>query len=238
MKAGSSFSSGDKHRRSILDFRSLPDVKMLEHGGGFLTWADSFRNVFEQFNRKPRSLINLLGMLTVEQVEQKMKDIGTSHVDVIFELFRDTGERSELEYSDFEEMNMAIWAALVHKTTGEARKKVNNTGQGSGLYAYVRVWRWFTGQSTTTQAECRAKILHPDQVKKIELVADAIEDWERRLNLMEEKDLAGGEEESVAKTPDKYKTMALWCMLPDSLRDEVDLKTGEHGGATRRHATL
>ena len=127
-------------------------------------------------------------------------------------------------------MNIAIWAALVHKTTGEARKKVNNTGQGSGLYAYVRVWRWFTGQSTTTQAESRAKILHPDQVKKIELVADAIEDWERRLNLMEEKDLAGGEEEANAKTPDKYKTMALWCMLPDSLRDEVDLKTGEHGG--------
>ena len=47
---------------------------------------------------------------------------------------------------------------------------------------------------------------------------------------MEEKDLAGGEEEAVAKTPDKYKTMALWCMLPDSLRDGVDLKTGEHVG--------
>jgi len=47
---------------------------------------------------------------------------------------------------------------------------------------------------------------------------------------MEEKDLAGGEDVAVAKTPDKYKTMALWCMLPDSLRDEVDLKTGEHGG--------
>ena len=75
----------------------------------------------------------------MEQVEQKMKDIGSSHVDVMFELFREKGERSELEYSDFEEMNMAVWAALVHKTTGEARKKVNNTGQGSGLYAYVCV---------------------------------------------------------------------------------------------------
>jgi len=61
MKAGSSFSSGDKQRRSILDFRSLSDVKMLEHGGGFLTWADSFRNVFEQFNRTSRSLTNSLG---------------------------------------------------------------------------------------------------------------------------------------------------------------------------------
>ena len=46
MKAGSSFSSGNRHSRSILDFKALTDVKMLEHGGGFLTWADSFRNVF------------------------------------------------------------------------------------------------------------------------------------------------------------------------------------------------
>ena len=98
MKAGSSFSSGDKHRRSILDFRSLSDVKMLEHGGGFLTWADSFRNVFEQLNNKSPSLINLLEKLIVEQVEQKKKDIGTSHVDAIFDLFRDKGERPDLEY--------------------------------------------------------------------------------------------------------------------------------------------
>ena len=50
MKAGSSFASGDRqtqYRRSILDFKALSDVKMLEHGGVFLTWTDSFRNVFE-----------------------------------------------------------------------------------------------------------------------------------------------------------------------------------------------
>ena len=87
LKAGSSFASGDRqtqYRRSILDFKALSDVKMLEHGGGFLTWADSFRNVFEQFNRKSRSLINFLEKLIVEQVEQKVKDMGTTHVDAIF----------------------------------------------------------------------------------------------------------------------------------------------------------
>ena len=159
-----------------------------------------------------------------------MKDDGATQFEAIFTLFEEKGDNPGLEHIDFEEMNMAIWAALVHKTTGEARKKVNNTGQGSGLYAYIRVWRWFTGQSTTTQAESRAKILHPDQVKKIELLAGVIEDWERRLNLMEERDLAGGEDVAVAKTPDKYKMSALWCMLPDPLRDEVDLKQGEHNG--------
>ena len=44
----------------------------------------------------------------MEQVEQKMKDLGTSHADAIFELFREKGERPELEYIDFEEMNIAV----------------------------------------------------------------------------------------------------------------------------------
>ena len=233
LKSGGATTTGDRrtqHNRSILDFKALSDIKILEHGGGFLTWADTFRNVFEQYNRKSRTLINFLEKLTVEQVELKVKEDGSTQFEAIFSIFDEKTDNPDLEHIDFEEMNIAIWAALVHKTSGEARKKVNNTGQGSGLYAYIRVWRWFTGQSTTTQAESRAKILHPDQVKKIELLADVIEDWERRLNLMEEKDIAGGEDATVAKTPEKYKTMALWCMLPDSLRDEVDLKQGEHGG--------
>ena len=93
-----------------------------------------------------------------------MKDDGATQFEAIFTLFEEKGDNPGLEHIDFEEMNMAIWAAFVHKTTGKARKKVNNTGQGSGLYAYIRAWRWFTRQSTTTQAEFRAQVLHPDQV--------------------------------------------------------------------------
>ena len=65
----------------------------------------------------------------MEQVEQKMKDTGSLPFDAIYELFTDKADRSELEYSDFEDMNRAVWAALVHKTTDEACKKVKNTGQ-------------------------------------------------------------------------------------------------------------
>ena len=72
------------------------------------------------------------------------------------------------------------------------------------------------------QAESRSKTMHPDQVKKIEMVADAVEDWERRLSLIEENDEASGEDKVKSKTPDKYKMTALWCLLPDTLHDEVD----------------
>ena len=72
--------------------------------------------------------------------------------------------------------------------------------------------------------------MHPDQIKKIEMVADAVEDGERRLSLIEENDEASGEDKAKSKTPDKYKMTALWCILPDSLRDEAGLKSDEHGG--------
>jgi len=49
--------SSSSHKRSILDFKALSDCKTLEHGGGFLTWADSFRNVMDQFNPLAREMM-------------------------------------------------------------------------------------------------------------------------------------------------------------------------------------
>ena len=87
LKSSRDFTAGDKrpqYNRSILDFKALSDIKILDHGGGFLTWADTFRNVFEQFNRKSRPLINFLEKLTVEQVELKVKEDGSTQFEAIF----------------------------------------------------------------------------------------------------------------------------------------------------------
>merc|ERR1712086_1086350 len=133
-------------------------------------------------------------------------------------------------FSELLDLNRELWAALIHRTGGEARKKINDCGQGQGLFAYLKIGRWYTSQTTTMQAESRSKTMRPDQIKKVEMVADAVEDWERRLSLTEENDEASGEDKAKSKTPDKYKMTALWCSLPDSLRDEVDLRSDEHGG--------
>ena len=88
LKSGGATTTGDRrtqHNRSILDFKALSDIKILEHGGGFLTWADTFRNVFEQYNRKSRTLINFLEKLTVEQVELKVKEDGSTQFEAIFQ---------------------------------------------------------------------------------------------------------------------------------------------------------
>ena len=41
LKPSSAFTTGDRrtpYSRSIFDFKALSDIKMLDHGGGFLTW--------------------------------------------------------------------------------------------------------------------------------------------------------------------------------------------------------
>ena len=52
LKSSDTHTTGDRrvqYNRSILGFKALSDIKILDPGGGFLTWADTFRNVFEQF---------------------------------------------------------------------------------------------------------------------------------------------------------------------------------------------
>ena len=62
-------SSPSSHKRSIFDFKALSDCKTLEHGGGFLTWADSFRNVMDQFNPAARDIMVFTESLKLEEVE-------------------------------------------------------------------------------------------------------------------------------------------------------------------------
>ena len=45
LKSSDTHTTGDRrvqYNRSILDFKALSDIKILDRGGGFLTWADTF----------------------------------------------------------------------------------------------------------------------------------------------------------------------------------------------------
>jgi len=218
------------YKRSVLDFKALSDCKTLDHGGGFLTWADSFRNVMDNFNPAAREIMVFTESLKLDEVEIMKKEENIDSFNAIGRLYEEKRPSGTRGFSEFNDLNRDLWAALIHRTSGEARKKINNCGQGQGLFAYLKIWRWYTSQTTTMQAESRSKTMHPDQIKKIEMVADAVEDWERRLSLIEENDEASGEDKAKSKTPDQYKMTALWCLLPDSLRDEVDLRSDERGG--------
>ena len=56
------------HKRSIFDFKALSDCKTLDHGGGFLTWADSFRNVMDNCNPAAREIMVFAEGLKLDEV--------------------------------------------------------------------------------------------------------------------------------------------------------------------------
>ena len=83
---------------------------------------------------------------------------------------------------------MDLWAALVHLSSGEAAAKVDHSGQGEGLVAYIGVWKWFNAYANVQKYERRVKVLSPDRRKTAATVADSVERWGNRLSPIQEGD--------------------------------------------------
>ena len=96
---------------------------------------------------------------------------------------RPDGQMTSLEWNQF---NKDLWAALVHLSAGEAAAKVDHSGQGQGLMAYLRVWNWFNANANVQTYEHRMKVLSADRCKTAATVADTVERWENRLSLIQE----------------------------------------------------
>ena len=65
--------------------------------------------------------------------------------------------------AEWKGVNRDCWAALVDRTTGEAASKVDSSGQGQGLFAYVKLRRRFAASTGIGKVECRAKLKRPEQ---------------------------------------------------------------------------
>ena len=99
---------------------------------------------------------------------------------------------------------------------------MDNSGQGEGLVAYIRLWSWYNSNSNERKYEYRQQVLSPERCKAISGVADAIERWEARLA-------------SVQQADDSFTCSEGWTIallrkiLPESLDKEVALRTSELG---------
>ena len=71
-------------------------------------------------------------------------------------------------------------------SSGEAAAKVDHSGQGGGLIAYIRIWQWYNANASVQKYEHRMKVISPDRCKSAAGVADAIERWENVLMLIQE----------------------------------------------------
>ena len=110
----------------------------------------------------------------------------------------------------------------MHLSTGEAAAKVDHSGQGEGLIAYIRVWNWYNANASVQAYEQRMKVLSPDRCKSAAGVADAIERWENRLMLIQEGDAS-------FVCGEGWKVSLLRKILPEVLDKEVALRSAELG---------
>ena len=102
------------------------------------------------------------------------------------ELYDEKHPSGLITLQEWSQLNKDLWAALVHLSSGEVAAKVDHSGQGEGLIAYIRIWSWYNANSSVLKYEHRMKVLSPDRCKSAAGVADAIERWENRLMLIQE----------------------------------------------------
>ena len=124
-----------------------------------------------------------------------------------------------MEWTQF---NKDLWAALVHLSAGEAAAKVDHSGQGEGLMAYLRVSNSFNANANVQKYDHRMKVLSPDRCKAAAIVTDAVERWENRLILIQEGDpnfICG----------EGWKVSLLRNILPEGLDKEAALGSSELG---------
>ena len=76
---------------------------------------------------------------------------------------------------EWSQLNKDLWAALVHLSSEEAGVRVDGSGQGEGLIAYIRIWSWYNANSSVLKYENRMKVLSPDRCKSASGVAYAID---------------------------------------------------------------
>ena len=76
-----------------------------------------------------------------------LKSLGTDGrcetSDAVSELYDSKHPAGLITLQVWSQLNKDLWAALVHLYSGEAAAKVDRSGQGEGLVAYIRLWFWY-----------------------------------------------------------------------------------------------
>ena len=60
-----------------MDFKALSGLEQLQGGAGFLSWANRFRNVVDQFRPFGLEALKFLESQSLEEVEKMSKSLGS-----------------------------------------------------------------------------------------------------------------------------------------------------------------
>ena len=131
----------------------------------------------DQFRPFGGEALKFLESQPLEEVEEMSKSLGSDSEtsDAVSELYDEKRPNGMITCPEWSQFNKDLWAVLVHLSSGEAAAKVDHSGLGEGLVAYIRVWNWFNVKANVQKYERRMKVLSPDKRKTAATVPDAVE---------------------------------------------------------------
>ena len=225
--------------KEILESKAISNLKTITDGKGFGEWAEKFRNSMEQARPGSRGTLHFLeNQVNEEQVQERLvTEAGQVEPgEIIRELYIESlipgmeeGEEKEKAREALEQkheeklltLDRGLWIVLVDKSEGEAYSRISGATQGEGLWAYVRLYKWFSRTSSLGLIQRRRALLQPTQCKHDWEVSTEVEKWETRLRRLET------EEGNTEKMGDKSRIATAREILTPKLREYVDLRESE-----------
>ncbi len=84
---------------------------------------------------------------------------------------------SRVENVDMIKLNEDMYTVLMDKTEGEAWTSVKAVVSGSGLEAYMKLYKWFTGTTGLGITEKARRVMSPTPPKSEADMAEAVDKW-------------------------------------------------------------
>ena len=127
--SGGTTGGGSGRFQSIQDFKPLSGLEKLQNGAGFLSWANRFRNVVDQFRPFGREALKFLEGQTIEEVEKMVKGGCADAADAVSDLYDDKHPDGQIMIMEWNQFNKDLWASLVHLTAGEAAARATTAAK-------------------------------------------------------------------------------------------------------------
>ena len=88
----------------------------------------------------------------------------------------------------FEKLSRDLWCILSANAESEAEGKMEGCYPGQGMWAYLRLHRWFTRTTAQGRSVRRAGIMNPTRCKHEHKISAAIERCDERYRILQEDD--------------------------------------------------
>ena len=219
---GLSKGGGNQWFKPILESKAVSDLPKIADSKGYREWNRQLKNALEQIKPNARKVFAFVEQISEAQIaDYKRHNINDAAFECVMDIYDNQGNQYKAKYPDIEEelekMNRDLWSILVAKAKDEAWEKISGVQQGEGLWAYIRMHRWFKQTTEQGMINRRTSIMDPDPIKQDHMLASGIERWEERYRSLVE-------EEKEDELPERYRMAALRKMLTGDIKKHVDLE--------------